>query len=189
MKQRARGIKDPRWMSDSSGCDWIVFFCRVPRLVTQISEFSEWFLGTVLGWSADSTSCRDGSVAAHFSLDLEGSESKSLYRTNPQIIVPGEDEDLGVRHDHWGGLTGMGAISPATCSTCLLDHGDVYTSCLIDGSLTMEYRTDRVKETANWFRLQFPLNNQGGGERGQRRRRRGSVQATTRHQSCASLET
>ena len=88
MKQRARGIKDPRWISFSSGRDWIVSFCRVRRMLTQIPEFSEWFLGTILGWSADSTSCRDGSVAAHFPLDLEGSESKSFFYANLQIIVP-----------------------------------------------------------------------------------------------------
>ena len=85
IKKRARGIKDPGWISFSSGRDWIVSFCRVRRFLSQTFKFSEWFSGTVLGWSADQTRCRDGGVAAHFPLDLEGSKSKSLSITNPQI--------------------------------------------------------------------------------------------------------
>ena len=75
MEQHARGSKDSRWAYRASGFtgrDWIVSFCRVRRLLNRIPEFSECFMGTVLSWSADSASCRDGNAAAHFPLDLEG---------------------------------------------------------------------------------------------------------------------
>ena len=108
--QRARGMKDPRWRSEFSGRDWIVsFLACLPFVISILSQFSEWFLGTVLSWSADSTSCRDESTAAYFPLDLEGSESKSLFHVNLQTIVPGENEDSGMKDiNHRRVLAGMG---------------------------------------------------------------------------------
>ena len=87
--KHASGMKDPRRRSNLSGRDWIVsFLACLPFVISIKSQFSEWFLGTVLSWSVDSTSCRDGSTAACFPLDLEGSESKSLSQTNPQRNAP-----------------------------------------------------------------------------------------------------
>ena len=107
--KRASGMKDPPGGLDFSGRDWIVsFLACLPFVISIKSQFSEWLLGTVLSWSADSTSCRDESTAACFPLDLEGSESKSLFHVNLQTIVPGENEDPGMRDvNHRRGLAGM----------------------------------------------------------------------------------
>ena len=107
---------------------------------------------------------QDGSVAAHFPLDLEGSELKSLLHTNLQIIVPRENEDLGVEVNYWRGLADMRATCPMASRACLVDHGDVYTSCLIENLLTMECKVCPDKnKTANRFWLQSPVFKQAGG--------------------------
>ena len=60
IEQHARGINDPRWISDLIGRDCeIVSFCRVGRLLFQLPLSFECFLGRVLGLSADSSCCRE----------------------------------------------------------------------------------------------------------------------------------
>ena len=71
-------------------------------------------------------------------LDLEGSESKSLFHVNLQTIVPGENEDSGMEDiNHRRVLAEMG-FHPMTRRASALGQEGVFALCLINGLLATE---------------------------------------------------